>query len=96
MNVKLLRGLILDFLHRIYPREIDKVGIVEAFYKDWKTKEIEKALGYLKDKGYVEEKVIPHPVRRFEKITFYRLTPVGIDVLERTCEDRGITLWEDE
>jgi DNA-binding PadR family transcriptional regulator len=96
MRTKFLRGLILDFLHRIYPREIEKVGIIEAFYKDWKPKEIERALGYLRDKGYVEEKKIPHPVRKFERILIYRLTPNGIDVLERTVEDSGIAFWEDE
>ncbi|MEO2083421.1 MAG: hypothetical protein ABGX12_05320 [Desulfurobacteriaceae bacterium] len=96
MRLKFLRGLILDFLHRIYPREIEKVGIIEAFYKDWKPRDIERALGYLRDKGYVEEKKIPHPVRRYEMIRIYRLTPVGIDILERTIEDNGIALDDEE
>jgi len=96
MRIKLLRGLILDFLHRIYPRDIEKIGIIEAFYKDWKTRDIERALGYLRDKGYIEEITIPHPVRRFEKIAIYKITPDGIDVLEKTIEDNGISFWEDE
>ncbi len=96
MRVKLLRGLILDFLHRIYPHNIEKIAIIETFYKDWKPKQIEKSLGYLKDKGYIEETAFQHPVRKFEKVIAYKITPDGIDILERTKEDNGITLYEEE
>ena len=96
MRTKLLRGLILDFLHRIYPHNMEKIAIIETFYKDWKPKQIEKSLGYLRDKGYVEEIMFPHPVKKYEKITVYKITPDGIDVLEKTKEDNGITIYEEE
>ena len=96
MRTKLLRGLILDFLHRIYPHPIEKITVIETFYKDWKPKQIEKALSYLRDKGYIEEQLISHPVRKFEKISVYKITPDGIDILEHTKEDHGITLYEEE
>jgi len=96
MRVKLLRGLILDFLHRIYPHEVEKIVIIEAFYKDWKPKTIEKALGYLKDKGYIEEKHLKHPIRKYEKLKVYKITPAGIDILEETNEDNGIIKYEEE
>lgn len=96
MRAKLLRGLILDFLHRVYPHPIEKITIIETFYKDWKPKQIEKALFYLRDKGYVEEKHIKHPVRKYEKIAVYKITPDGIDITEHTKEDEGILLYEDE
>jgi DNA-binding PadR family transcriptional regulator len=96
MREKLLRGLILDFLNRIYPRDIEKLGVIEAFYKEFKPKDIEKALEYLKDKGYVEEREMEHPVRRFEMIRLYKITPRGIDLIEGTLCDNGIAFWEDE
>jgi len=96
MREKLLRGLILDFLHRIYPRDIEKIGIIEVFYKDWKPKDIEKALGYLRDKGYIKELEVEHPVRKFERLQIYKITPFGIDLIEGTHCDNGIAFWEDE
>lgn len=96
MRAKLLRGLILDFLHRIYPHNIEKIAIIETFYKDWKPKQIEKSIGYLKDKGYIEEITFPHPVRKYEKIEVYKITPDGIDIIEKTKEDSGIIIYEEE
>lgn len=96
MTIQLLRGLILDFLYRVYPNKIEKLNIIEVFYKDYKPKDINKALGYLKDKGYIEEIEIQHPIKKFEKISTYKITPAGIDILDKIKEDKGIRLYEDE
>ena len=94
MTNQLLRGLILEFLYRIYPNNIEKLNIIEVFYRDYKPKDIDKALEYLKDKGYIEKIEIQHPIRKFEKIITYKITPSGIDILDKTREDIGIKLYE--
>jgi DNA-binding PadR family transcriptional regulator len=79
---KSLRGLILDFLKRIYPREIEELEIIAVFYQYYRDTEIRQALAYLVDKGYVEAKkmAIPYDKRRYR--TLYKITPKGIDLLE--------------
>jgi DNA-binding PadR family transcriptional regulator len=87
---KSLRGLILDFLKRIYPREIEELEIIAVFYQYHRDTEIRQALAYLVDKGYVEAKkvAIPYDKRRYR--TLYKITPKGIDLLEGEIIDDTI------
>ena len=95
--MKALRGQILDFLKRVYPREIEELSIISVFYQYHQDKDIKQALHYLADKGYIEKKEIPHPYQRRRLIMLYKLTPKGIDLLENTIADDGIILpTEDE
>ncbi len=84
---KSLRGQILDFLKRIYPREIEELEVIAVFYQYHKDTEIRQALAYLVDKGYVEAKkvAIPYDKRRYR--TLYKITPKGIDLLEGEIVD---------
>ena len=93
--MKALRGQILDFLKRIYPREIEELEIVAVFYQYHKDTEIRQALAYLVDKGYVEVKkvVMPYDKRRYR--TLYKISPTGIDLLEGTIEDPAILTPEE-
>jgi DNA-binding PadR family transcriptional regulator len=79
---KSLRGLILDFLKRIYPREIEELEVIAVFYQYHRDTEIRQALAYLVDKGYVEAKkvAVPYDKRRYRML--YKITPKGIDLLE--------------
>ena len=93
--MKALRGLLLDFLKRIYPKEIEELAIISVFYQYYHDKEIKQALHYLVDKGYAEKKETQHPYIRRKKIAFYRITARGIDLLEGTITDEGVTLPEE-
>ena len=94
--MKALRGQILDFLKRIYPREMDELAIISVFYQYYTDKQIRQTLQYLVDKGYVEKKEADHPYKRRSKLVFYRLTAKGIDLIEKTISDEGIILPEEE
>jgi len=93
--VKHLRGQLLDFLKRIYPNEIEELGIISVFYEYHRDKEIRQSLQYLVDKGYAEKRNAKHPFRKREKLTFYKITAKGIDLLEGTIEDMGVILEEE-
>jgi len=96
MKNKTLRGILLDFLKQIYPKEIELIGIYGVFYERYTVDEINKALGYLVDKGYVQEKIIPNPYRRYKCIKVYKLTARGLDLLEGTIQDPGVFLPVEE
>jgi len=93
--VKHLRGQLLDFLKRIYPNEIEELGIISVFYEYHRDKEIRQSLQYLVDKGYAEKKKRKHPYRKRENLTFYKITAKGIDLIEGTIEDMGVILEEE-
>jgi len=93
--MKHLRGQLLDFLRRIYPKEIEELGIISVFYEYYRDRDIRQSLQYLVDKGYVEKEERKHPYRRRDKLCFYKITAKGIDLLEGTIDDAGVVL-EDE
>ena len=68
--MKLLRGQILDFLKRIYPREIEELEIVSVFYQYYKDVEIKQSLAYLVDKGYVEARKVSIYNKKKQKSKF--------------------------
>ncbi len=92
---KSLWGLILDFLKRIYPREIEELEVIAVFYQYHRDTDIRQALAYLVDKGYVEAKkvAIPYDKRRYR--TLYKITPKGIDLLEGEIVDDTVLPPED-
>ncbi len=92
---KSLRGHILDFLRRIYPREIEELEVIAVFYQYYRDSEIRQALAYLVDKGYVEAKkvAIPYDKRRYR--TLYKITTKGIDLLEGEIVDDTVLPPED-
>ena len=94
--MKALRGQILDFLQRIYPREIEELGVISVFYQYHTDKAIKQSLQYLADKGYVEINEVPHPYHRRKKVRLYRITATGIDLLEGTIHDDGVIFEESE
>ncbi len=96
MNEKELRGYILDFLKRIYPRKVEELNIIATFYQYWTDSQIKRTLAYLTEKGYVEIEEKPHPVLKRKHLKFYKLTARGIDLLEGTITDSGIILPEDD
>ena len=94
--MKELRGFILDFLRKVYPREVEELGVIASFYQYYRDREIRQALAYLVDKGYIERIERRHPVYRRRKLVFYKATAKGIDLAEGTIADSGIILPEEE
>lgn len=93
---KALRGHLIDFLKRIYPREIDELGIISVFYQYYTDTQIRQALHYLVDKGYVEVKELKHPYRERKILRLYKLTAKGIDLAENTISDDGVIMEEQD
>lgn len=89
IKAKTLRGKILQIL-RENTSGLDRDGIVYVFYQYYHIKEIDEALHYLKDKGYIEEHHIQLAPYRSYKI--YKITAKGIDILDATEQDKGIAL----
>ncbi len=94
--MKALRGQLIDFFKKIYPKDIEELAIISVFYQYHKDNEIRQSLQYLVDKGYIEKKEVEHPYKRRHKLTFYRLTAKGIDLYENTITDDGVILPEGE
>lgn len=88
-----LRGKILHLLRRAI-NGLDKDGIVHVFYQYYKLSEIEEALRYLEDKGYIQSEDIKISPRLSYK--FYRITARGIDLLDGIVEEKGIAIPEED
>ncbi|MDR2924279.1 MAG: hypothetical protein LBU85_13205 [Treponema sp.] len=89
----ILRGKILDLLCKIYPDAVDHITMVSILFQYHKTEDISSSLEYLVDKEYVLKKEHPHSYIRQEIITWYKLTPKGIDLLEGNIDpDPGILI----
>jgi DNA-binding PadR family transcriptional regulator len=93
---KALRGAILQMMKNISPTQAEENAIVAAYYQYYKPVEIRRALVYLVDSGYLEKTKDPHPYLRLEKITRYKITPKGINLLEGDANDVGIVVFDDE
>lgn len=92
MRYSSLRGMILEFLCRVYPSMVLEIDVISVFYRDYRDTHIRKALAYLVDKGYAERIEREHPIRRFERQVFYKATPSGIDLVEGTIRDDGVLI----
>jgi len=91
---KLLRGYLLQFLRRVYPHGIYAQDIIDVFKHDFHIRTIMANIAYLVEKGYVAEEEKSHPAYRTRKVIIYRLTPKGVDLVEQTINDDGVTFDE--
>ena len=82
----ILRGKILKLLSEQYPEGLERITLISIYYQCDKVDDIDKSLAYLCDKGYVQKKEHPQPYKENKKITFYKITPEGIDLIEGTTE----------
>jgi hypothetical protein len=90
-KTKELRGLVLYFLYNIYPCNIAKVSVYKSFYQYWQTDQIDRALAYLEDKGYVVKDSHKDPFGEpFEVTENWQISSKGIDLCERTIQDDGV------
>ena len=93
---KQLRGAILQMMSNLSPTAAEEGAIVAAYYQYYKPAEIRKALQYLVDSGYLIKEKSPHPYLRLEKITRYKISPKGINLLEGDACDVGIVVFPEE
>ncbi len=93
---KQLRGSLLQMFKNISPSAVEESAVIAAYYQYYKPVEIRRALQYLVDSGYLEKTKDPHPFHRFEKISRYRITPKGINLLEGDTVDIGIAIIEED
>lgn len=93
---KQLRGAILQMMKNINPTTAEENAIIAAYYQYYKPIEIRRALQYLVDSGYLDRTRAPHPFLRMEKISTYRISPKGINVLEGDAQDVGIAVFDEE
>lgn len=91
----MLRYEILDYLKRLYPRWAEETEIFSVFYQYHQVSEIKRDLYYLVDKGYVERKEVEIPYRRYNLKNLFKLTPLGIDLLECRIKDPAIPIPEE-
>jgi len=93
---KQLRGAILQMMSNISPTAADENAIIAAYYQYHKPSEIRRSLQYLVDSGYLNKTKDPHPYMRLEKITRYKISPKGINLLEGDACDVGIVVFPEE
>ncbi|NLK46489.1 MAG: hypothetical protein GX297_07550 [Treponema sp.] len=88
-----LRGKLLSLLKNIYPDGIEQTSVVGIYYQLTKVDDILTALEYLTDKKYIIKKENPHPFKNNTIVTYYKISPTGIDLCEGNIEkDPGIVL----
>lgn len=85
-----LRGKLLAFLRELFPSGTDALTVVGIFYEYHKRDDILDSLEYLASKGYVEKKVVPHPVRKLDELVTYKINAAGIDLCDGTTSDPGV------
>ena len=96
MKQNMIRGKIIEFLHHIYPEGADQRSLVSCFYEYHKYDDIVQALEYLADKGYISRKEFPHPYKKNERVSLYKLTANGMDLYEGTIVDPAVPIIAEE
>jgi hypothetical protein len=96
MKLTTLRGQILEFLKHVYPNGVDDKTVVRTFYEYHKHTDIVQSLQYLADKGYVAKQGHDHPYLKAQKFWIYKIAPAGIDILDGTVTDPGVTVLPEE
>lgn len=92
MKDTILRGKILEFLKKLYPEGADDRTVVGVFFEYHKVESIFQCLEYLSDKGYVSRITVPHPYKKLDVISVYKIAPAGIDLLEGTSSDPAVLI----
>jgi hypothetical protein len=82
-----LRGKLLSLLKKTYPDGVDEKTVVSIFYQYHRTEDIYASLEYLACKKYIERKEQPHLYLEQEKLKWYKLTALGIDLIEGSIPD---------
>lgn len=94
INKEILKTLRGDILQMIYESKVAKVkrsAIRTAYYQYYSYPDIDRAIQYLVDRGYLDEEHLPSPIsRRTEE--FYSLSADGMLIVEGSITDKGISI----
>ncbi len=91
-----MRYEILDYLNRIYPRAVEEIEIISVFYRLYDVKKIERNLYYLHEKGYIDILEVEIPYLQYKKKKLFKISPKGIDLLEKRIKDESVPIPEEE
>lgn len=90
-RITTLRGNVLRFLASVYPSTVANDAVLRTFYEYEKVDDIEEALAYMVEKGYVERREFKAPFDdMFHFSVCYKATAKGIDLHDGTLTDPGV------
>ena len=93
MKNNMLRGKILRLLSDMYPDGIEKTSLNGIYHAYETIEDIERSVEYLCDKGYCNKTQSPHPYKSNMTITYYKITPSGLDLIDgNIAPDSGIVI----
>ncbi len=90
--LKTLRGDILQFIYESRVEKVKRSTIRTAYYQDYTYHDIDLAITYLKDRGYLDEVLVRSPIGAGRSEEFYSLTADGMLIVEGGLDDRGISI----
>ncbi len=96
MRENSLRGKLLEFLNDIYPEGADSRSILSIFFEYHKAEDLDRSLEYLTAKEYITRKQVPHPYKKNEHVTIYKITPEGINLMDGLTADPGVAIVPEE
>lgn len=94
--LKTLRGDILQFIYKSQVARVKKTSIQSAFYAYYPYADIDRAISYLVDRGFLEKEQLTSPIKNRAE-DFYSISADGMLIVEGTMSDKGIYMEvEDE
>ena len=94
LNKEILKSLRGDILQMIYESKVVRVkrsAISSAFYQYYSYLDINRAIQYLVDRGYLDEEHVPSPINHKTE-EFYSLSADGMLIVEGSIEDKRIII----
>lgn len=93
--LKILRGDILQFVYESKMPRVKKSAIRTAYYQYYSYPDIDRAISYLVDRGYLDEELLQSPIERGRTDEFYSLSADGMLIVEGSLEDKGIAIGDE-
>ena len=95
-NLKILRGDILTFIYEVAPSRVKESSITHAYFEYYDFKDILRSIHYLKERGYIEAKVVQSPLSPDKKDVSYTITADGMTVVEQTKKHDSVIITKED
>lgn len=92
MILRSLRGDILQFIYESKIRRVKESAIQTAFFQYYCYPDIDRAISYLVDRGFLDEELVQSPINIKRCEEFYSLSADGMLIVEGSLSDKGITI----